>query len=291
MRCYQFFAILSCLLLPAASHAQVKLAWKLAAKDTFFVEESATVRQKLRARDEIFEHSYRHTKLSRFQVKAKNEDGSLVLEQEIIKVRSESTGRDSKADGGIRKLEGGKLLFTLDPGGRIAKMDGYDDLIGRLGAAGVPVVQQSLTPQALRTPVELLFAFVPDKEVAAGASWQTTSVFGFGPLGQFDCKNTCTLKDATPADKLKIDVLSAWQFVEAPREQLKQMKIAGVTVHKHKASGTLLFDSETGHALRCDVNYVVNGVIVIALPNVVDMEFEQHGDMVLQVMEKMPEKK
>lgn len=287
---FQCLALVTCLLLPAVSDAQIKLAWKLTANDPFFVEETTAVRQTLRAREESFEHSYRHSKLSRFSVKTKNEDGSLVLEQEIIKLKAESTGRESKSDFGVNKLEGGKLLFTLNPQMRIAKMEGFDALSARFSGASASLVQQSLTAQSLQTPVEMLFAFVPDKDVE-GKSWPSTNVFGFGPLGQFSSKNTCTLEQAKPADKMKIDVQSVWQFAEASGEQLKLMKIAGVRVDKHKAGGTLLFNADAGRALRCDFTYSVQGVMAIALPNSVEMDFQQQGDIALRIMDKMPEQK
>jgi len=290
--------LLACLLSPPSLTAQVKLAWTLADDDVFFVEEIVKVSQKLHARTELFEMGYKHTKLSRFRVVAKNEDGSLLLEQEILKVKPESSGRNSPKvpDAVARKLEGSKLQFTLDARQQITKLEGHDKLIERLGGNATAVLQQALTPESLRANVEMLFAFVPGKEVAAGDSWQSATVFPFGPLGKFDCKNTCTLKDAKqpPEEAGKetaIDVQSKWQFAAAPREQLKQMRLTGVAVTSQKSSGQVLFDAAAGRVAKSSLNYTILGYMTLDLPNSADMNFEQQGEIVLHVAATMPEEK
>ena len=83
----RFLALLVLILLPATARAQVRLEWKLKPGDVFFVEEVTQVRQTLILMGSETRQDLDQTRVLRFTVLKKNEDGGLVLAKKIETIR------------------------------------------------------------------------------------------------------------------------------------------------------------------------------------------------------------
>src|SRR5262249_54567025 len=102
----------------------VKLEWKFKEGDKFYLEEKTSVRETITFMGKTYPQNLDHTRISQFTVLKKEEDGSYVIEQKILKVHVERG--DKKKGGGrvasaklLQDLQGATLKFTLSPKMRV----------------------------------------------------------------------------------------------------------------------------------------------------------------------------
>src|SRR5262249_1129098 len=83
----RFLPLLALLLFPVTARAQTKMEWKLKPGDVFFVEEVTQVRQTLILMGSETRQDLDQTRVLRFTVLKKNQDGGLVLAKKIEAIK------------------------------------------------------------------------------------------------------------------------------------------------------------------------------------------------------------
>src|SRR5262245_32202188 len=120
----------------APASAKDDLKWKLKEKDTFYITSTRTTQETLTLMGRAVKREVKIETESRFKVKKVGKEGT-VLEQEYTEAKVEQTGdlepaeKTGLGDMGER-LKGATFTITLNPAGKVTKVEGYEDLIKKL---------------------------------------------------------------------------------------------------------------------------------------------------------------
>jgi hypothetical protein len=167
--------------LPA--YGQVELAWKFSEGDRFYAEVVATQKQSFETKGRRNSTESTETKVWSIEVKKTALD--LVLAQRIeswtVKGTSPYLRLPPKL---LERMKGVTFTITLSPAGKIAKFEGYDEVVKRLETEVllVKLLKTALPEQAFQSEAEMLISFLPENPVEKGDMWKTTST---QPLGLF----------------------------------------------------------------------------------------------------------
>jgi hypothetical protein len=275
---------------PAPAAAQVKIAWKLKEGDRFFVTRVDRVCQTARFYGNESRQDLEQTKVTRFTLLKRNNDGSELFEQKIetVKVKPASAGPTVSV---LKQLEGASFQLTFDARRRVTRVAGYQrfvDQAAKDNPANAKLVRTLLTEDSFKTTAEELLGFVPDKEVANGDSWQKKLTFPLGPVGTLALSNTYTLDTGDEASGLAKISLSGKASYKPPVAEIDpSVKIGGGNIRLVKSAGELQFDIRRGRVLRLEYRQTLQGTFHIIMRDAnVDMEFSQDQDVSLSVAEK-----
>jgi len=262
------------------AHGQERLEWKFKEGDRFQIESEAWVKQRMHVvtqqGPQKGEHDFEHVTLSSFTVKKVDKEGNVELEQRLDKVKATNRqGTGSPAGSSlVRELEDCVFTITLDAKRKVTKLDGYDDMIKRVSkddANAAKAIRELVRPETLRQAAEEAFAFLPDKPLAKGDTWERKVEASMGPLGTIQAGHTYTYEGKEmKAERMlhKISVASTLSYTP-PKEETPgfAFKISKGTLKAEKATGTLWFDAEAGRLAFSEANSKLGGTITAASQN------------------------
>jgi hypothetical protein len=280
--------------IPLPAHAQIKLAWNFKQGDRFFVEEVTTVRQTLKIMGKENRQDLDQTRVLRFTVLKANPDGSAVLEQKIESVKIKVSGEGPDADTKVlSQFVGATFLIGIDSQRKISRFDGYEQLIKKIvkdNPVNAKLVRALMTEESLKAGVQDMLAFIPDKEVGPGKSWQGKTTSPLGPLGSLALLNTCTLKSIDEASKeAKITVMAKATYKPPAPNQDLGLKVSGGALRLANAAGTIVFDTVRGKLLRSEFKQTLEGSLKVTIREApLEVELHQEQSLKRRVLEKNP---
>src|SRR5205807_10107074 len=106
------------------------LRWQLKEGDVVYHQSESSVQQNMTIMGMKVDQKQELATLTRYVVKRKNADGSLVLEQTIVSLK----GKGGVVEAGLAdKIQGSSFLVTLNARGEVTKLDGYKQFLARVG--------------------------------------------------------------------------------------------------------------------------------------------------------------
>ena len=169
----------------------IKLAWKFAPGDRFYIERTIKQKQKVEAQKKTFAQDSTSRWLSSVEVKEKTAAGFVLalqieeVERTVVDFPSKKTITDKMGE----RMKGAKFTLTLAPTGSITKLEGYEEFIKQLmvgqKADLEKVTRSMVSEQILQDSLEEVFAWVAPEPVKVGAKWTREIKEAIPQFGQF----------------------------------------------------------------------------------------------------------
>jgi hypothetical protein len=231
--------------------AQTALEWKFKEGDKFYVEAVTDTKQTVTVGDKPTTSESTFTTVSRFEVK-KADAGSYTLEQTIegVQVKSNKTDDPTVAIASrfANLLKGATFKFTITPSGKLTSgLEGYEDLIKKLSGGNERAEKGNragLPEDLFKEELNAIFGFLPDKPVAAGATWVRKESMAL-PFGKLSGDATYTYK-GKEANGEKIAVERKWSYALPDGEGARGVKVTKGDLKVEEASATILADPSAG---------------------------------------------
>jgi uncharacterized protein DUF6263 len=266
----------ACLFLCALPlHAQTKLEWKFKEGDRFAQESLVTVQQTMTVGGQTNKQDFEHKLEAIFSVTKVNPDGSVELRMQLEKIKASNRGNPGSpaASSQVRALEDAVITLTLNAKREVTKFEGYEDLLKRVtndDATSAKAIREIVKEETLKQQAAEAFAFLPEKAVNKGDTWNRKLESSLGPLGTILTTHTYTydgpeMKDGKTLHKISVSST----FSYAPPKSATpgfQFEITKGELQTEKATGTILFDAEAGRLVSSQSNMKIKGTLTIAIP-------------------------
>jgi hypothetical protein len=281
----------------APAFGQTDIRWQLKEGTKFFVEEKTVLKQTLKFMGRAVKQDLTFTRVYRFTVLKKDDDGT-VLGQKIEAVRINSATGASTTDAKLLKeMEGASFKLMLDKQMRVTRFEGYDDLIKKMMKnEEVGKMIRALVPEeTFSKPAEALFAFVPDKAVDKGDQWTRQWVRPLGPLGALATDNVFTFRGPARDEGknvVRVDVATTKSTYAPPQGAtgLGFRVVKGdLKADKKKTTGTIYFDTAKGRMIRSEKKVQIGGSITAsAMGSTLTIGLEHDETVTTRVLDKNP---
>jgi hypothetical protein len=285
-------ALLAALAGPAP--AQVEVKWKFKEGDTFYLEESVANKQTVRVGESLNRQELNQTRVSRVKVLKVLPDGGAVLEIKVESVKAASQGGSAEAEEKVvKRLEGTVLTVTLNAGGRVVALEGYDKMLAAMAGGDErteEVLKQVMSRKTVEAPLDLLFGLAPGKAVGKGDAWQLKADAPFALLGTLHLAHTIKVEEARKEapDGVRLALATAVTFT--PAAGGGGVKVESGDVKPKEAGGTAVFDAAAGRLSKLETRRVLVGQFTVrvneqaALP----MTVEQQQTLTVRVHDRNP---
>lgn len=272
----------------------VPLAWKLNKGDEFYLRTVCTTRQTLKSVGREVKQDTEQTTVLGFKVKEKAPDGGLVVEQTIERLSVKSGGGEPVVDD---RLAGVALTLTLSPKMELLRIEGYDRFLDKLAgddAAVRKTLQNLVSEETLKRSVRETLAFLPDRPVREGESWQRLIDAPFGALGSLRIETTYKLEGKEDVGGKKVEKIGFTQAVEfkvGKADPAVPYHVVSGDLKADEARGTLHFDA-AGRLVQSKSKLVLRGRMVFAVAGAnVETEVQQEQTTDVTLLKDNPVKR
>jgi len=271
---------------PAPDTATLK--WKFDPKSPFYQEMTSETTQNMKVAGSDIKNEQKQTFYFSWTPVEQDKDGNWILKQKIegVKMSIKISGSpdivyDSTKEGAsstplgefFKVLDGSEFKITINKDMKVAKVEGREDFIKKLGGANPqmePLLNKILSEDALKEMADPTFAAIPPTEVTKDKPWQRPSKFDMGPIGKYSntYKYTYQGKDSANAklDRVKVDITVKY---EKPDETAAgaglPFKIKSAELTPKNSTGFILFDNEKGRVESAESTLDMDGTLDIEI--------------------------
>ena len=164
-----------------------------------------------------------------------------------------------------------------------------------------PLLDKILSDDALKQMAVPTFAALPNKEVAKGDKWDSTSTLDMGPIGKYVNTFTYTFDGTNTAGKddaeKKWDVISVTTKLAytAPAADAEAgglpFKIKSADLTSTDAKGQILYDPDKGRIVKSTMSLKLNGTLTIEIGGQqTPVKLDQTQDTTVDTSDKDPTK-
>lgn len=280
--------------LAGTARAQAPFEWKLKKGDRFYLRTVTSYKQTLKVGKEVPPQSAEQTVVLGFSVEDQTPEG-LVLKETVEEVTVKPDKGEPVSDD---KIVGAAFTITLSPKGEVLKFEGYDKLIDKLAGDDVSVrqaLQATLSEDALKKSVREVIAFLPDRPIAEGGTWERSVESPLGALGTLRETRTYKLEGKDDVGGKKVEKFTYTTAVDfkpgKPDKALPYHVISGET-KADEAKGTVHFDAAAGRLVQIESHMKLRGRMVLSVAgNNVDAEITQEHTTKVSLLTEKPAKK
>jgi hypothetical protein len=273
------------------ARAQTPLEWKLKKGDVFYVRNVTTTKQVLKAVGKDVPQNSELTVVLGFTVADQTPEGFLLKETvEEVTVKPEK-GEPVSDD----KMAGATFVILLSPKWEVLKFEGYDKFLDKLAGDDVAVrqaLQATLSEDALKKSVRELMAFLPDRPVKEGETWERTVEQPLGALGTLRETRTYKLEGKEDVGGKKVDKISftsAVDYKPGKADKVLAYHVVSGEMKAEEAKGTVLFDAAAGRVVQIKSNMKLRGRMVLSVSGSnVDATVEQEQTTKAVVLSEKP---
>ena len=278
--------------LAAPARAQAPLEWKLKKGDQFYLRNVTSTKQTLKAeKKEAPPQSFELTIVLGFKVEDQTAEGLLLKETiEELTVKPEK-GEPVSED----KVVGSSFIVLLSPKWEVLKFEGHAQLIDKLAgddAAVRQALQATLSEDALKKSVREALAFLPDRPVKEGETWERTVEQPLGALGTLRETRTYKLEGKEDVGGKKVDKIiftSAVDYKPGKADKVLAYHVVSGEMKAEEAKGTVLFDAAAGRVVQIKSNMKLRGRMVLSVSGSnVDATVEQEQTTKAVVLSEKP---
>jgi hypothetical protein len=261
----------------------LKLVWKLQEGDVFYQELVVTQKPTFRVQGIPIASLLQYRIVSRFTVKKRNDDGSLIVEQKIesAKLLLADELTKSAVAGAVAQLPGATFTLQLSPKMDVTKFAGGvgGPKVGALQLGGGMGMQMTslLDRDGWKELAQATF-FQMDQPLAANARWLKPMTHNWGSLGYWSGQIHYHYKGKQ--ENLHRVAYGLQLAYKAPGPgAVGMMKVNGANFQIQQAEGMLLFDSARGKVVAAEERFRVRGFInanLLGQNTQVEIEEDQH---------------
>jgi hypothetical protein len=274
--------------------AEETLAWKFKEKDGFYIETVNAQKQTIEAMGTKHPQELDITAVNHFTVKKSDKDGT-VLEEKIESINVKSTPPLPAEFGQLNSLKGSTLTITLDPSGKVSKLEGYEQMVRSVIPAGNDqfgqMIRAVMSEATLKQALSETFNFLPAKPVKKGDTWKRDNTVPLGPFGTFTTENTYTYQ-GPGKDGDEITVKPSVSYAPPKTaESILPFKITKGDFKMGSAQGTIVFDNKAGKLVRQDLAFSVTGTLSIeAAGKEASLDLQLEQKVQVRLTDKPPSK-
>lgn len=257
--------------LPSALYAQtgksVLLEWKFIEGEKFWVDTQTKIEQSERVGNQTGANIVHLRTITSYTVKKVTEAKYVELEARIdsTSYRSNQTSDSEKMAALYKRLQGAVFKIVLTPEMQIAKLEGYQEWLTKLGEL-FPTSEldriRALVPEAdLRNAISEGFGFLPEKEVSLNNQWKKRSEMNLAPAGTLVYNLTYAYK-GNEKGKEKITIECKEQGKFTPSTGLATPGTQTEFVMDSR-SGVIYFNQKLGKLDQAEHNYQTRGQILV----------------------------
>ena len=277
-------------------HAQVTLAWKFEEGETLYIENIEVQKMSLDYQDNKTKETKKNkqdtvtTTISSLKVQ-KNTALGTILDIKVESLKTMVNGKEAAGDAKMaEKIKGSVFTITLNPAGRITKLEGYEDYIQKLAdgdEAKEKVARASFPEEALRKSLEDSFNFLPGRPVNKGDSWKQDAVVPMGLFGSFKVvKNYSYGGKGEGGDAI---VFASAMTYTPPTGEGAVVKVVKGGLKAEEGKGTFLFDSAKGRLIKGGNHLVIKGALTVEIMNMQqNMELAVDLTTTIRILDKNP---
>jgi len=273
--------------------AQTILEWKFKAGDKFFLEESVVQKQTFEFMGKDVKQETSNRTLSSFTVLRATADG-VVLEKKIESWTNKITGGLVPVDDDkVSKLfKGLTFTFTLSRRGAISDLSGYEQFEKRLADLDemeAKMIKLILTPETLKSVMDMAFGIVPDRAVNKGDSWRKQIVVPAGPIGTVKFDTRFTYEGNAPMGE-QVSALGSFTY-ELPKKDADGLpfRVLKANFKSPGGKGTIYFDAVQGRLRSFEMNMPMSGSMTLDIAGMqLDMNFSADEIRTIRLTAKNP---
>lgn len=271
---------------PPAAGDKVELKWKFEKDKPFYQKMTTKTQQDMKVMGIDVKQSQDQTFYFEWKFKEEDKDKNTVITQKIEGVQlvinvagnpitfdstAQQAGANTALSDFFRALVNSEFRLTLDPAGKVIKVEGRDEFLTKLTKANQQMealLKQILSEEALKQMADPTFGMTPPNAVAKGDTWTRDTKLSLGPIGSY--KGTYKYKyegqDEKNKDLAKISVESTLTY-EPPAEGAGQLpfKIKSADLKSKGGKGTIYFDVKKGRLEKSEQEIGLEGKLNIEI--------------------------
>jgi hypothetical protein len=280
--------------LAGSARAQAPLEWKLKKGDQFYLRNVTTTKQTLKAVGKEVPQNGEQTVVLGFSVEDQVPEGWVLkqtIEDAAVKAEKGEPVRDEK-------LIGATFRLTVSPKWEILKFEGYDKLIERLAgddASARQALLATVPEDTFKKSVREAFAFLPDRPVKDGETWERSIEEPLGAFGILRETRTYKLEGKEDVGGKKVDKINFTTAVDfKPGKKVDPLPtyVLSGRMESKEAKGTVHFDAAAGRLVQIKSDLKLVGTMVLSSADTkVDAVIEQEQSTVVTLLNEKPAKK
>ncbi|HMR82268.1 MAG TPA: DUF6263 family protein [Niabella sp.] len=179
---------------------------------------------------------------------------------QTVNMDSNDTDSSNVANNAFKALKGQTVGVVLNPGGKVVKVDGFEELLQKSGEDEMQkqTLQGVLGEEAMKNLVEQSFGFYPEKPVKVGDSW--TSTFTLKNPYIISATNTYTL---TKVEGSKAIISTVSSLKTDSTSKMTSNNIEMLLDITGEVTGNTEVDIETGMPMITTVRQTLKGNIEV----------------------------
>lgn len=260
------------------------LVWKFEKGQIFHAERTASQTQTVELKGKTFKQQHASTWHVRLDVKDKLGD-DFRIQATLTKVEHESSGGadTDKIDPKLHeKMQGAVFTLDVSRGGKLVKLQGYDEFLKRLGdgkADRLKALRVTLPEAAVKEALADLFGPLPAKDIV----WKRDYV---EPIPHFGSLRSTAHYEHTGRKKgldmiyYRIDT----KYDPPAKDDRALFRITKGSIDTDKAQGTIAFDNAAGHLFEHHRTMTLRGKLTIeAQERRETLEFTSENEVKIRV--------
>jgi hypothetical protein len=268
----------------------VKLVWNLKADEVFFQELLVTQKPTFTVQGLQVAAFLQYRIVSRFTVKKRNDDGSLIVEQKIESARllqADDLSRP-RAEPEVAKMPGTIYTLTFSPKMDVTKFEGGPGAAkGMQLAGGLGFQMASLLDRDGWKELNQSTFFQMNEPLKANARWSKPLTHNWGALGSWNGQTHYQYAgQEKDLHKITYGLQLAYKAPKAGAAGL--MAVNGANFQAPVAGGYLVFDAAKGRVIAAEERFRVKGFInVNLLGQNTGVEIDEDQHFAIRIHEKL----
>jgi len=289
--CLKAVLVLNVLATPAPLPPVMR--WKLKEGDVFYHESVASTRQTMTVQGMKIDQDQEQTTVTRYTVKRKNADGSVVLEKTLVSMKGKGAAVDT---GFFDKIKGANFLVTLNARGEVIALEGYKQFLARVGADESTRLLMSMMfgEETIKQDVNEVFGCLAVKAVSVGETWRRPYVQPMGPVGDLSGEMSYRYAGKATVGGKNLDRITFTATVRyaPPRGQAGvalPFRVDKADFSADEVKGTMHFDAVAGRLVESSSSARVKGKMTITLgEQATEIELAQTVQTKTRLLDKAP---
>jgi hypothetical protein len=230
-------------------------------------------------------HHVQYILVSRFDVKKRNEDGSMVVEQKVEGARLGNGDKNLEGllNGFLQKTKGASFKLNVDAQGRLTKFEGtvpdFKVVPGAKGLGQETFLLFSLLDRDAWKELAQMTFFQPDKAPSTGVKWARQMKHSWGPLGSWTGQTVYACTEARK-NVQQISFVHDMGYVPPGPGAGPGLpfQIRKAEFKLQTANGALYFDVDQKRVTAAEERFQVRGLLAVSMlgaDSVVEMDEAQ----------------
>jgi hypothetical protein len=249
----------------------------------------------LMLKDRELKQEYEHVSWIQYTVKQRNDNGTAVVSQQVVKDYGEIRTADTvKIDSTLNDVE---LTLTVDSRGIVSEVRGGEKLLDKLAGNDTgkgEALKEALLPETLKASATQALGVMPPREVKDGDTWDMPGELKLGALGRVKLTRSFTLDGFTERGVTKLARISFTTKLseyQPARAGGNAFRIADGAITHGEGKGSLEVDLDAGRLREAKAEVSLRGHLTLVNTNIqYRARLVQDQTVTLTVLDRLPPK-